>query len=435
VSRTFSSLQYRNYRLFFGGQIVSQTGSWMQRIAMGWFVLEITHSAFAVGIMAMCSFLPFTLFGLFAGVIADRVDARKLVIGTQAAQLLTAIALAWIALGGFARPWMLYAIGFATGLILVLDVPSRQQLTYRMVGREALPNAIALNTSLFNASRIFGPSLAGMVYGFTGAGVCFLINSISFLAVLLGLFAMRTRDFFPVEKFARPAILRGTREGLAYVMKDRRILVLLTLTFLLSTFTFNFNVTLPVLAYSTLHAKVIVYSLLSSAFGAGALVGALLTAALGRTSTKVMLIGAAVYTGAELALAPVHTAWLAASLLFVIGAGFTSWSANSNTSMQLAAPDHLRGRIIGIYFYAFNGSASVAGLFVGWLCAKGGTELAFAVAGVVGLAATVFSAIRLLPDGDRDLGVRRRIARRRLREDDARLARPVRRADRQLRPE
>jgi MFS family permease len=395
VSRTFSSLRYRNYRLFFAGQIVSQTGSWMQRIAMGWFVLQITHSAFAVGIMAMCSFAPFTIFGLFAGVIADRVDARKLVIGTQAAQLLTAVTLTWIALGGFARPWMLYGIGFVTGLILVLDVPSRQQLTYRMVGREVLPNAIALNTSLFNASRIFGPALAGMVYGFTGAGICFLINSISFLAVLLGLFAMRTRDFFPLEKLGRPSLLRGTREGMAYVLKDRRILVLLTLTFLLSTFTFNFNVTLPVLAYSTLHSKVIVYSLLSSLFGAGALVGALTTAALGRTSTKVMLIGATLYTAAELALAPVHTAWLAGTLLFVIGAGFTSWSANSNTSMQLAAPDHLRGRIIGIYFYAFNGSASLAGFFVGWLCDVGGTELAFFVAGVVGLSATFFSAVRL----------------------------------------
>jgi MFS family permease len=395
VKRTFSSLRYRNYRLFFAGQIVSQTGSWMQRIAMGWFVLQITHSAFAVGIMAMASFLPFTVFGLFAGVITDRVDARKLVIGTQAAQAVGASALAWIALGGFAQAWMLYVIGFATGLVLVLDVPSRQQLTYRMVGREVLPNAIALNSSLFNASRIFGPSIAGMVYGFTGAGICFLINAISFFAVLLGLFAMRTREFFPIERFERPSILRGTREGMAYVLKDRRMLVLLTLTVVLSTFAFNFNVTLPVLAYTTLHQPVWVYSALSSLFGAGALVGALGAASLGRASTKVLLAGATLFTSAELLLAPVRTAWLAGVLLFVVGAGFTAWSANSNASMQLAAPDHLRGRIIGIYFYAFNGTASLAGFFVGWLCAHGGTELAFAVAGIVGLAGTLWSATRL----------------------------------------
>jgi len=395
VKRTFESLRYRNYRLFFTGQIISQTGSWMQRIAMGWFVPQITHSAFDVGVMAFASFLPFTLFGLFAGVIADRVDARKLVLGTQAAQLVTSAALAFIALGGFARPWMLYAIGFATGLVLVLDVPSRQQLTYRMVGREALPNAIALNTSLFNSSRIFGPSLAGPVYALTGAGWCFLINAVSFFAVLLGLLAMRQREFFPLERFERPKFLAGTLEGLSYVFRNRTMLTLLTLTFFLSTFAFNFNVTLPVLANTTLHEPVWVYSTLSALFGAGALAGALLTASRGRASLRVMLIGGALFTGAELLLSPVHDAVLAGVLLFVIGAGFTSWSANSNTAMQLAAPDHLRGRIIGLYFYAFNGTASVAGLMVGWLCARGGTELAFFIAGVIGLAATFYAALQL----------------------------------------
>jgi len=403
VKRTFESLKYRNYKLFFTGQIISQTGSWMQRIAMGWFVLQITHSAFDVGVMAFASFLPFTLFGLFAGVIADRMDARALVLGTQAGQLVTSAALAFIALGGFAKPWMLYTIGFATGLILVLDVPSRQQLTYRMVGREALPNAIALNTSLFNSSRIFGPSLAGPVYALTGAGWCFLINAISFFAVLLGLLAMRQREFFPLERFERPKFLAGTREGLSYVFHNRTMLTLLTLTFFLSTFAFNFNVTLPVLANTTLHEPVWVYSTLSALFGAGALAGALLTASRGRASLRVMLIGGALFTAAELLLSPVHNAVLAGALLFVVGAGFTSWSANSNTSMQLAAPDHLRGRIIGLYFYAFNGSASVAGLMVGWLCARGGTELAFFIAGVIGLAATFFAALQLRPAGVRRL--------------------------------
>ena len=220
--RTFSSLRYRNYRLFFTGQAISQTGSWMQRIALGWYVLQLTHDPFAVGVMALAQFLPFTIFGLFAGVITDRLDARRLVIGTQIAQVGTAIVLTWIALGGFARPWMLYSIAFLNGLVLVLDVPSRQQLTYRMVGRESLPNAIALNSSLFNASRIFGPSAAGIVLGFAGAGACFLINAISFLAVLLGLYAMRTRDFFPLERFERPQILKGTREGLAYALSNFR---------------------------------------------------------------------------------------------------------------------------------------------------------------------------------------------------------------------
>ncbi len=395
MRRTFSSLRYRNYRLFFAGQAVSQVGSWMQRFALGWFLLQLTGDPFAVGLLALAAFLPFMLFGLFAGVITDRLDARKLVIGTQAAQLVTASALAWIAFGGFARPWMLDAIAFLAGLVLVLDVPSRQQLTYRMVGRDALPNAIALNSSVFNASRIAGPAAAGIVYGIGGAGVCFLVNAISFLAVLLGLFAMRTRDFFDLEEFERPSILHGTREGLAYVRRRPRMLILLGLTVMLSTFCFNFNVTLPVLADQTLHADAFVYGLLSAVFGAGALVGALSAASLGRASAKVMLIGSLVFTGSELLLAPVRGALPAGILLFFVGAGFAAWSANSNTAMQLAAPDRLRGRVIGIYFYAFNGTGPIGGLLAGWLCAKGGTGLAFLVAGILGLAATGVAALEL----------------------------------------
>jgi MFS family permease len=389
MKHTFSSLRYRNYRLFFTGQLVSQTGSWMQRIALGWFVLELTHDdAFAVGIMAFAQFLPFTLFGLFAGVITDRLDARRLVISTQIAQTLIAAGLTWIAVGGFARPWMLYLIAFVNGTVLVLDVPSRQQLTYRMVGREALPNAIALNSSLFNASRIFGPSVAGVLLGFAGVGVCFLVNAISFLAVLLGLYAMRSGEFFPLEAFERPSIFAGTREGLAYVRRQPRMLAVLGLTVALSTFCFNFNVTLPVLAKLTLHGHGAVYGFLSAVFGAGALAGALFAASRGRASARVMIAGALVFTIAELLLGPAHDVYAAGALLFLVGAGFTAWSANSNASMQLAAPDRLRGRIIGLYFYAFNGTGPLGGLLAGWLCAQGGTELAFVVAGIAGIAAT-----------------------------------------------
>jgi MFS family permease len=392
--RTFHSLRYRNYRLFFGGQIVSQTGSWMQRIALGWYILQLTHSPFDVGVMAFAQFTPYMVFGLLAGVLTDRLDARRTVIATQTAQLVSASALAWIALGGFAEPWMLYLIAFVNGTVLVLDVPSRQQLTYRMVGRKDLPNAIALNSTLFNASRIFGPAVAGVVL-VAGAGVCFLVNAVSYLAVLVGLLAMRVAEFFPLEEFERPRILAGTREGLAWVRGQRRMVVLLGLTFALSTFCFNFNVTLPVLAKITLHGHSYVYGLLSAVFGAGALVGALAAASLGRASLKVLLMGGAVFTAGELLLAPVHSAYLAGALLFLIGAGFTAWSANSNATLQLAAPDRLRGRIIGLYFYAFNGTGALAGILTGWLADTGGTELAFGFAGIVGIVATFTAALSL----------------------------------------
>src|SRR6478736_1142459 len=392
--RTFHSLRYRNYRLFFGGQIVSQTGSWMQRIALGWYILQLTHSPFDVGVMAFAQFLPYMAFGLFAGVLTDRLDARRTVIATQVAQLVSASALAWISLGCFSEPWMLYTIAFINGTVLVLDVPSRQQLTYRMVGREDLPNAIALNSTLFNASRIFGPAIAGVIL-VAGAGVCFLTNAISYLAVLLCLLAMRVSEFFPLQEFERPRILDGTREGLAWIRRQPRMLILLSLVFVISTFCFNFNVTLPVLAKVTLNGHAYVYGLLSAAFGVGALVGALAAASLGRASMKALLIGGLVFAGAELLLAPVRSALLAGVLLFFVGAGFTAWSANSNAIMQLAAPDHLRGRVIGLYFYAFNGTGAVAGILTGALCDVGGTELAFVVAGVVGIVAVFATALSL----------------------------------------
>jgi MFS family permease len=400
--RTFVSFRYRNYRLFFAGQLTSQVGSWMQRIALAWYILELTKShtyphgsPIAVGLMAFAQFLPFTLFGLFAGVITDRFDARRLVLGTQAAQTVSAIVLTWLALAGIAQPWMLYSIAFVNGAILVLDAPSRQLLTYRMVGRDTLPNAIALNSSLFNASRVLGPAAAGFVFAVAGASVCFLVNAISFAAVLGGLLMMRTSEFFPLETFERPTFWAGTKEGLAYVRTQPRMLAVLGLTLVLSTFAFNFNVTLPVLAKITLHGSPTTFGFLGAFFGAGALAGALIVASRGKASLRALLIGGAVMSLAELVLAPADNVIVAGLLLFVVGVGFTAWSANSQASLQLAAPDRLRGRIIGLYFYAFMATGPFAGLCAGWLCAKGGTELAFAIAGGAGIVAVIATALKL----------------------------------------
>ncbi|MGI8422454.1 MAG: MFS transporter, partial [Gaiellaceae bacterium] len=226
-ARTFSSLKHhRNYRLFFGGQIVSVTGSWMQNIASAWLIVQLTHSPIAVGVLAFSQFLPFTIFGLFAGVLVDRLDARRIVIGTQAAQMVLAFALAGIALGGVAVPWMVYAIAFLRGSVLVLDVPSRQALTYRMVGRDELPNAIALNSSLFNASRVIGPALGGVVIALAGTGFCFAFNAFSFLAVLASLLRMDEGTLHAVKRaVVRPTLWRGTREGLSYARHERRVWV------------------------------------------------------------------------------------------------------------------------------------------------------------------------------------------------------------------
>jgi MFS family permease len=386
-TRTFLSVKkHRNYRLFFLGQAVSLPGTWIQRFAMAWLVYSLTnHSAIAVGVLAFATFLPFTVFSLFAGVIVDRFDPRRTVIATQVGHMTLATSIAALTLTGVVQPWQVYVIAFLAGLVQVLDAPARQQLTYRMVGRDELQNAVALNSSVFNASRIYGPALAGILIAAFGAGVCFTINAVSFVAVLGGLLMMRPSEFFPVEASRRPTMMRGVREGIAYALRTRDVCLVLMLVLVISTFCLNYNVLLPVLAKKTLDAGPGTFGILSSAFGVGALAGGLFAAGQGRARRSLMVVGAAGFGASELLLAPVGTVWLACVLLFVAGVSFSTWSSNANSIVQLAAPDHLRGRVIGLYFFAFAGTGSVGGLLSGWLVHVGGTPLAFFVAGIAAL--------------------------------------------------
>lgn len=394
--RTFASLRYRSYRLFFAGQVVSVTGTWMQNVAMAWLVLELTGSPVAVGLLVFCQLLPFTVFGLLSGVIVDRLDARRTVIGTQAASMALASSLAAIALLGAASPWALYVIAALRGTVLVLDAPARQALTYRMVGPRELPNAVALNSSLFNGARVVGPALGGAVIALAGTSFCFAMNAASFLAVLWGLLAMRDRDLLPVERDARrPTLLGGTREALSYVRRSRKVLLVLGLVLITSTFAFNFNVLLPVLARETLRSGPDVFGIVSACFGAGALVGALTSATLGRASLRLLLLGAAGFGLAELVLAPESSVAAAGALLFLAGVAFTLWTSNANATLQLEAPDRLRGRIVGLYYYAFNGAQPLGGMLAGWLAAVGGTALAFGVGGGVTLLVSGIALARL----------------------------------------
>ncbi len=394
-ARTFLSVRkHRNYRLFFAGQVISNTGTWMQRVAQAWLVLSLTHSPVAVGILALCQFMPFTLFSLIAGVVVDRLNAWRTVIGTQLTQMLLASTIAVVALAGVAQAWHVYVIAALMGLVQVLDAPSRQSLTFRMVGPAELPNAISLNSGLFNGARIFGPALGGVLIAGVGAGVCFAVNAASYLAVLAGLLMMRPDEFHPVERRERPRIVAGVKEGFRFARSDDQVWLMLSLVFVLSTFCLNFNVLLPVLAKQTLHAGPEVFGLLSAVFGVGALIGALVSAHMSRATMGTTVAGTAGFALCELLLAPVRSTFVAVVLLFVAGICFTTWSSNSNTLVQLASPDHLRGRVIGLYFFAFAGTGAAGGILAGLLIAAGGTELAFAVAGLVGLSTSLFVWLR-----------------------------------------
>ena len=390
--RTFRSLRrHRNYRLFFSGQVVSVSGTWMQNIALAWLVIEMSHSPVAVGALAFCRFVPFTVFGLVAGVVADRVDDRRLVMTTQTISMLLSALLAALALTASATLPVVYVLAVLLGTAQVFDAPGRQALTYQMVGRDELPNAIALNSSLFNMSRVVGPALAGVVIAAAGPGVCFILNAVSFLAVLTGLLAMRTDELHPVERKEPPTVFRGTREGIAYVLRSHDVTLVLAIITVMSTVGFNFNVILPLLASSTLHTGPRAFGLLSACFGAGALAGALVAATLGRPSWRALLVGLCGFSGAMLALAPMRSVWACSILLFLLGGSFTLLTANANALVQLDVPGHLRGRVVGLYLFAFAGLAPVGGLVAGWLVAAGGTELAFGVAGATGLAIALYA--------------------------------------------
>ncbi|HEX4929928.1 MAG TPA: MFS transporter [Gaiellaceae bacterium] len=397
-ARTFASLKrHRNYRLFFTGQVISVSGTWMQNVALAWLVVELTHSPLAVGVLAFCRFIPFTVFGLVAGVVADRIDNRKLVIGTQTVSMTFSAVFAVLVLGGLETLWVVYLLAILSSTALVFDAPGRHALTFQLVGREELPNAVALNASLFNASRVVGPAVAGVLIAAFGVGVCFAINAVTFLAVLLGLLMMRKEELVPLQRSAEPpTMMRGIREGFAWVWKSPDMRLVLAIVTVVSTVGFNFHVILPLLASDTLNAGPEVFGVLSACFGGGALLGALLSAALGRASWKVLMLGTGGFSVSLLALAPLASVWACAMLLFVAGACFTLWTSNANTILQLGAPDHLRGRVVSLYLWAFAGLAPIGGLLAGWLCDVGGTQLSFTVAGATGFAMTALVASRRL---------------------------------------
>ena len=397
-TRTFRSLRrHHNYRLFFGGQIVSLAGSWMQNVALAWLVLSLSRSPLAVATLLFCRFAPYTLFGLFAGSVVDRVDTRRLVVWTQVAAMITSAALAVVTLTGTATLPVVFALATLGGVTLVLDAPARQVLTFEMVGPRELPNAVALNSGLLNASRVIGPAIAGALIALAGVGVCFVVNTVSFVAVLAALLAMRKNELYPVEYDPSTTVLTGTREGLAFAWDDRQVRAVLVVVTCVGLVGFNFNTLVPLLASDTLHVDARAFGLLSAAFGLGAFAGAIVTASSRKATFGAFRAGAIGFSVLLFALAPVHEARLAGALLFGIGAAFTLFAANANSLVQLASPDHLRGRIVALYLFAFVGLAPLGSLLSGTLVEVGGTGLAFVVAGTVGIVATGLATLSQRP--------------------------------------
>ncbi len=383
----FSSLKIRNYRLFAAGQVVSNTGTWMQRIAQDWLVLSLTGSASAVGITIALQFLPMLLLGLYGGVLADRLPKRPLLIATQSALGLTGLALGVLTLSGQVQVWHVYVLAFVAGLVTVVDNPARQAFVHEMVGRDRLANAVSLNSANFQSARLVGPAVAGVVIAAVGSGWAFLFNGLSFLAPIAGLLLMRTSELHPVEPV--PRAKGQLREGLQYVARHPQLIWPIVLMGFIGTFGFNFPVWLSAFSDDVFHTGAGTYGLLNSLLAAGSLAGALLAARRGIPRLR-LLVAAAVAFGVLLTVTPFVTGfWAFALLLVPIGMFGLTVNVTANSTVQTAADPEMRGRVMALFMMVFTGGTPVGAPLLGWITDTYGPRIGMATGGALSLLAAV----------------------------------------------
>ncbi|GGZ45338.1 MFS transporter [Streptomyces inusitatus] len=393
----FSSLKIRNYRLFATGQVVSNTGTWMQRIAQDWLVLTLTGSASAVGITIALQFLPMLLFGLYGGVLADRLPKRPLLLATQSAMALTGIALAVLTLTGEVQVWHVYLTAFLLGLVTVVDNPARQTFVAEMVGPDQLGNAVSLNSANFQSARLVGPAVAGVLITAVGSGYAFLFNGLSFLAPIASLLLMRTADLHKVERAPRG---KGQlREGLRYVSSRPELIWPIVLIGFVGTFGFNFPIWLTAFVHDVYDSGASTYGLLNTLMAVGSLAGALL-AARRATSRLRILVGAAVLFGAlEIVAALAPEFWIFALLMVLVGMFGLTVNVTANSSIQMATDPAVRGRVMSLFMMVFVGGTPLGGPLFGWITDAYGPRVGLALGGAISLAAALGVGLLLARSG------------------------------------
>jgi MFS family permease len=391
LRRTFTSLRQRNFRLFWGGQLISLMGSGMQTIGQAWLVLNLTHSAEQLGLVGALQALPVLLFSLFGGVFADRWPKRRVLLVTQSAAMMQALLL-WLLLAtGTLQLWHLYLLALLLGLTNSLDRPTRQAFVVEMVGREDLPNAIALNSSISTLARIAGPGLGGMIIAASSVTLLFLLNALSFLPVLVGLVlikrsALHTRTSRPVGAGERQSTWQSLREGLNYVWRTPAVLLMILVAGLVLLFGSNFNVVLPLFATDVLHIGAAGFGFLSAATGLGALLSALWLAwRNSRPTIRRVLLTMLIFGLLEICFALSRVYLL--SLILIASIGFTeiAFAELTMTMLQLIAPDHLRGRVMSVCILFFDGSVPPGYLLLGWLSGRYGPSIALLIGALLSL--------------------------------------------------
>jgi MFS family permease len=390
---TFASLAIPNYRRYIAGQSISLIGTWMQMAAQSWLVLTLTGSATTLGVIVALQTLPVLLLGPYGGVIADRVDKRRLMVALQIAMGVQALALGILTVTGAVRLWEIGALAALLGLNNAFENPARQSFMLEMVGAESLRNAVSLNSVLVNVARVIGPAVAGVLIATVGEGVCFLVNAASFVAVVASLTTLDRSAIFPSTPSGRePGQLR---EGLRYVRSTPELGVPLLMMALAGCLAYEFQVTLPVMARQGLHAGATGYGFMTAAMGVGAVVGGLFVAAKGSTGLPTLVVAATAF-GVVLVfagLAPSLPVELFA--LALAGGASISFMATGNSTLQLNAAPSMRGRVMSLWFVAFQGSTPIGGPIVGWVMAEAGARAGLGLGGVSCLAVALLGLVAM----------------------------------------
>jgi MFS family permease len=392
-AETFRSLRNNaNFRLYWTGSFVSNFGTWMQTVAQGYLVYQLTGSTFMLGVVGFAQSIPFLFFALFGGVLADRFERRRLMLVTQSALMLLAFLLAYLTLSGRVTVWMVVAIALANGVVNAFNVPVRQSIISDLVDREDLSNAIAMNSTQVQLSRVTGPALAGIMLVVTGAGWCFFLNAVSFLAVIWTLLVM---DVPPLASTVRRSALSSIVEALAYVRREPTICALLLMAAVPSLFALPYQQMLPAFAESVLAVGAGGLGLMQSAAGLGALAGALTIASIGGRRSGGLMLGAVVLLGSALAgfaLSP--TIWLSLPLLFVMGFASMSYTILNQGFLQRRVDDQMRGRVLSLLSMAWFGLQPFGSMQTGTLATVASPQIALAVGGVICIGAAAFVMAR-----------------------------------------
>ena len=390
--RTFHSLRVRNYRLFFFSQLISLSGTWMQTTAQSWLVLNLTGESgagFALGLMMALQFLPLLLFGVWGGVIADRLDKRKTLVWTQSAAAVLAVALWLIVLTGVVQLWMIYVLAFFLGVVTVFDNPARQAFVIEMVGPDDVTNAVGLNSAVFNGARLVGPAIAGVLIHAIGISPSFLVNALSFIPVVAALVAMRTRELH--QRTPLPREKGQIREGLRYAWSSPVLRSTLLLVTVVATFGFNFIIVLPLLAKYEFHGGAGLYGTLFAVMAGGSLIGALFAAGRARPNQRTLVGSAVAFSLLALVVAVAPNVVAAMVALVPMGAFSMVFIATANSTLQLETRHEMRGRVMALYALVFLGSTPIGGPIIGWISQQWGARAGLFVGGALSLLAAAWA--------------------------------------------